>query len=51
MSKKPVEYAKVITQHKITIPKEIRNFMNLNIGDWIIFEYNDDKSIRMIKSE
>ena len=50
MKKRPLSYAKIITQHKITIPIEIREHMKLKKGDYLIFNLNDDGSTTIKKS-
>ena len=42
-----VDNAKVMAKGQITIPKDIRERLNLNVGDRVSFICNDDQAIIM----
>ena len=42
-----LESAKVMAKGQVTIPKDIREKLNINEGDQIVFVYDDEKVIMM----
>lgn len=42
-----VESAKITSKGQITIPKKIRELLDLNDGDYVVFYYDDNKNVKI----
>ena len=42
-----VESAKITSKGQITIPKKIRDLLDLNDGDYVVFYYDENKNIKL----
>ena len=42
-----VESAKITSKGQITIPKKIRDLLELNDGDYVVFYYDENKNVKI----
>jgi AbrB family looped-hinge helix DNA binding protein len=42
-----VESAKITSKGQITIPKKIRELLDLNDGDYVVFYYDENKNVKI----
>lgn len=42
-----VENAKITSKGQITIPKKIRELLDLNDGDYVVFYYDENKNVKI----
>lgn len=42
-----VESAKITSKGQITIPKKIRDLLDLNDGDYVVFYYDENKNVKI----
>ena len=46
-----MQVAKLTSKGQVTIPKRVRNTLNLDTGDNLMFMFNDDRTVTILNAD